>query len=296
MSQKPCGEIGSHLIKIIGSNLQPEHYWYKQIKKIFCLKQGWAHFFSPKLKLRYGVFPDTHVLLEALGALGISHEAIDIIVLSHLHFDHVGGLLQAYSNPNPNPKSDSKSLSCEPKLELLFPNAKFLVSRAAFERNKAPLLRDRVSFISEIPGLLEQSGRLELIESDQVQHALLGENFKFWWSNGHTPGMLCTEIKVPGIAGSPEFKPLVFAADLIPARFWCHTGFAMGYDRCAEQLLEEKTRLLNYLSEQKGRLFFTHDPDYAVGCVEKTGVGKFKMKALSAAYTEQLCEFSIIKK
>jgi glyoxylase-like metal-dependent hydrolase (beta-lactamase superfamily II) len=226
-----------------------------QNKKIL-FEAGIGTFFAPKFKSRYGVYPEEHVLLRSLADLGESHESIDIVVLSHLHFDHVGGLLAGYEI--------SDSGTAKP-YRLLFPNAKFMVSESAYLRNIKPLLRDRASFIPEIPALLKQTNRLVLIPDHQTTHELLGPNFHFWWSHGHTPGMLCTEIKNP----DPSVPPVVFSADLIPGRLWMSLSFAMGYDGCAETILAEKEKLLEYLVTRKGQLFFTHDPDYSVGTVHR---------------------------
>ena len=57
---------------------------------------GIGAFFDPKLRERYGVTEDRHVLLDSLAAMGLSDADIDVVVLSHLHFDHAGGLLAAW--------------------------------------------------------------------------------------------------------------------------------------------------------------------------------------------------------
>ncbi|HJU26304.1 MAG TPA: MBL fold metallo-hydrolase, partial [Rhodanobacteraceae bacterium] len=70
---------------------------------------GIGAFFEPKLRERYGVVEGRHVLLDSLREAGLSHEDIDVVVLSHLHFDHAGGLLAAWEQGKPP--------------RLLFPNA-----------------------------------------------------------------------------------------------------------------------------------------------------------------------------
>ncbi len=92
--------------------------------------------------------------------------------------------------------------------------------------------------------------------------------YKLWLSNGHTPGLMLTEL--PSDDG-----PVVYAADLIPGRPWMHLPITMGYDRNPEQLVDEKSELLGRLVEQRGRLFFTHDHEIALGRVAKDAKGRF---------------------
>ena len=216
------------------------------------LETGVGAFFPPDLRERYGVNEAGHVLLESLEQIGLSHEQIDVVVLSHLHFDHAGGLLEEYG------ASQEKSL--------LFPNAKFVVGKDAFERAKQPHSRDRASFIEELPRLLEASGRLELVAGDQSQ--TLGPDFRMHFSEGHTPGLMLTEIGTP-------LGPLVFAGDLMPGASWMHLPISMGYDRFPERIIDEKQQLLEDLLARGGALFFTHDPKIAVAEVTRNEKGRF---------------------
>src|SRR5690606_8404381 len=65
------------------------------------VETGIGAFFEPKLKDRYGVVEDEHVLLRSLTDAGLSHQDIDLVVLSHLHFDHAGGLLARWTEGRP---------------------------------------------------------------------------------------------------------------------------------------------------------------------------------------------------
>src|SRR5687767_7281319 len=69
-------------------------------RKVLC-EAGIGAFLEPKLRERFGVQEDRHVLLESLAAKGIAPEDIDVIVLSHLHFDHAGGLLTPWKEGEP---------------------------------------------------------------------------------------------------------------------------------------------------------------------------------------------------
>lgn len=205
-------------------------------------ESGIGAFFEPKLRERYGVVEDRHVLLDSLREAGLTHEDIDVVALSHLHFDHAGGLLAEWREGE------------APRL--LFPNATFLVSTTHWLRARDPHPRDRASFIPELPDLLEQSGRLELVDGEYSR--ALGAHVRFHFSQGHTPGLMLGEI-----VGRDGRGGMVYCADLIPGRSWVHLPVTMGYDRAAEWLIDEKREFLDDKIGRDVRLFFTHDHEVA---------------------------------
>ncbi len=227
--------------------------------KTVLFETGIGAFFEPKLRERFGVQEPQHVLMDSLRLAGFEHEDIDVVVLSHLHFDHAGGLLAPWSEGR------------EP--ELLFPNATFVVGAAHWERAKHPHPRDRASFIPELPGLLEASGRLEIVSGPYSK--VLGEAVRFSFSDGHTPGLMLAEIVGPEQVGDQPRGGVVFCADLIPGRSWVHVPITMGYDRNAELLIDEKRAFLEDKLARNVHLFFTHDPECAMAQVVRDDKGRF---------------------
>jgi glyoxylase-like metal-dependent hydrolase (beta-lactamase superfamily II) len=215
---------------------------------------GIGAFFDPTMRERFGVVESHHVLVESLAAVGVTPDKVDVVVLSHLHFDHAGGALTAYQ-PGVAPA-------------LVFPNARYVVGAEAWQRAIKPHARDRASFIPGLTELLEATGRIERVTG--MSSETLGEGYRFHRSEGHTPGLLLAEIAMPD-------GPVVFAADLIPGKAWVHLPITMGYDRYPEMLIDEKTALLGGLLAQHGRLFFTHDPVVAMGTVARDDKGKYSI-------------------
>jgi len=220
------------------------------------LEAGIGAFFDPKYRDRFGVEGETNRLVESLSERGLSPDDIDVVVCSHLHFDHVGGLISDWSE------------TAEPAL--VFKNATYVVGEHAWQRAEQPHARDRASFIPALQDLLRDCGRLERVTSETSD--TLGAGFHFHYSNGHTPGLMLTEIHT-------DIGPIVFTADLIPARPWVHVPITMGYDRFPEQLIDEKRALLGDLITRGGHLYFTHDPDCALATLTRDDRGRFGTRA-----------------
>jgi len=221
------------------------------------LEAGIGQFFEPKLADRYGVTPnDRHLLHENLEKLNIKPSDIDYVILSHLHFDHIGGIVPGYEK-----FSKEKSL--------LFSNATFITSKIAYERACAPHPRDRASFIPEIIHLLKPNQNLLLIDDKTNFPKEIEQILRFRISNGHTPGqLLCTVLG--------KKKQVTFCGDLIPGSPWVHLPITMGYDRYPELLIDEKLEFYQDINLEENLLFFTHDSKLCAAEISKNEKGKYE--------------------
>src|SRR5262249_28670123 len=121
--------------------------------RILLFEAGIGAFLEPAQRERHGVVEPHHVLLDSLAAIGIAPEQVDVVVFSHLHLDHAGGVLAPWRASAP--------------LELTFPRATYVVGAEAWQRAVAPHARDRATFIPGLTNLLAASGRLELAASER---------------------------------------------------------------------------------------------------------------------------------
>ncbi len=216
------------------------------------LETGIGAFFEPAMRERFGVVEDRHVLLDSLAAVGVTPDAVDVIVLSHMHFDHAGGMLAPWREGA--------------EARLAFPQARVVVGRRAWERALTPHARDRASFIPALAPLLEAAGRLEIVDGEHSE--VLGSDYSFTYSDGHTPGLLLTRVATPR-------GPVTFMGDLIPGAPWVHLPITMGYDRFPERLIDEKREMLDRVRAEDGWLFFTHDEHVAAAKVAVDGRGRY---------------------
>lgn len=227
-------------------------------RKILC-ETGIGAYMEPTLAQRYGVEGTDHRLIRNLENLGVHPDQISHVILSHLHFDHAGGLLPAYHDRQ------------EAKDELLFRNALYVVGAEAWERALHPHPRDRASFVPEIVEKLANSGRLQLVSGDSLEGLDPGV-IRFLFSSGHTPGQMHTVV-------SGKNASFVFAGDLIPGKPWVHAPITMGYDRYPEKLIDEKLELYKSVLEGNWHIFFTHDPEIAAATIAQDTKGRYVTKS-----------------
>jgi glyoxylase-like metal-dependent hydrolase (beta-lactamase superfamily II) len=215
-------------------------------RETILFEAGIGAYLDPNFRLRYGVEEAQNVLLRSMAEHGVSPADVTHIFISHMHFDHAGGLLSAWHEGR------------EP--ELLFPNALYHVGEAAWERATHPHPRDRASFIPALHRQMEASGRLRLVKVSDVLtfHDL---QVSFYPSEGHTPGLLCSDLRFGR-------ERLVFPSDLVPGSAWLHVPISMGYDRYPELLIDEKKALLTSLAEESARIYYVHDPLYSTSRVK----------------------------
>ncbi len=181
----------------------------------------------------YG-FAESDPLPKALAEAGVRPESVDIVINTHLHFDHAGG--------NTHQK-DGKVLPA-------FPNARYVLQKGELEHAGHPTERDRASYFAENFAPVTEAGQWWLVEGE----------------TGILPGV--SVIPIPGhnrhiqaVKVSGGGKTIFFLADLIPTRHHLPYPWIMGYDLYPLTTLETKKLWIPQIARQGWIAVFGHDPD-----------------------------------
>jgi glyoxylase-like metal-dependent hydrolase (beta-lactamase superfamily II) len=180
-------------------------------------------------------------LNSSLKNLGIQHDEITDVILTHLHFDHTGGATRIDNNGQTVPT---------------FPNAKYYVQRNQLEWAKNPLEKDRASFLKENFQPLEEAGQLIILEEARE----LFPGIELILVDGHTRAQQLVLIR-------GEERNLLFAGDLVPTSHHLPVPWVMGYDNEPIKTIQEKKEILRSAVQENWLLFFEHDPDIRCGSV-----------------------------
>jgi glyoxylase-like metal-dependent hydrolase (beta-lactamase superfamily II) len=171
-------------------------------------------------------------LLEQLADRGVSPEQVDIVVTTHLHFDHCGWNTRVVDG-RPAPT---------------FPNARYIVQRGEIEHARQPTERDRASYLPENFEPMESSGQWWLLESDRE----VAPGVELLRMPGHTADMM-------GVRLSGGGQTAVLLADLVPTTAHLPLAWVMGFDSYPLTTLANKKRWLADVARNGWIALFAHD-------------------------------------
>lgn len=220
-------------------------------KKIL-IDTGMGNKWDDKSKNIYNIDPKFDLELK-LEQNGIKSDEITDIFLTHLHFDHTGGSTKLENG----------------KLIPAFPNAKYYVQKKNFEWALKPSERDKGSYIKENFEPLVKEGVLNLVDGEID----FDENISFRTINGHTFGQQMIKI-------SDSANTLLYVADLLPFVSQIKIPYIMGYDLQPLVTVEEKKKYLKFAADENWKLYFGHDPNFAIATVKYSDKGIVQDKVL----------------
>jgi glyoxylase-like metal-dependent hydrolase (beta-lactamase superfamily II) len=191
----------------------------------------------------------------ALRAVGEDPESIDFVVVSHLHYDHAGGMVEPDGRPS-------------------FPNARYVVQREEAEAAHGDELRlqglmevEQLDAVRAAGQLAEVSGEVELVEGVRVLR-----------TGGHTRGSQAVLIgteRAGGRAEDPSDRA-IFWGDLIPTRWQVPVRWTSAYDDYPIEAIEIRNELVGRAAAEGWWSYFTHDPGEMPVRIESTEKGGYR--------------------
>jgi len=198
------------------------------------------------------IFGAKQQLPGAFAAAGIGLDEVDIVINTHLHFDHCGW---------------NTTLTAEGKVVPTFPNARYFAHRGEVEHGHLQLERDAVSYISANYDPLVESGQMTLIEGSagSVTEIVTGISVEVY--PGHTAQLMGVNIDSNG-------HRACYISDLIPTSAHLDPTWVMGYDLDPVTCIAERKRFLARAIPEEWLVLFTHDHHVPMGYIGVNDKGK----------------------
>lgn len=187
-------------------------------------------------------------LLDNFAAAGMSPDEIDIVVNTHLHFDHCGW----------NTTRDARG-----KIVPTFPRAKYFAPRGEWEYGRRPSERDVISYIPDNYDPLLESGQMTLLQGgEEIVPGISVRTFP-----GHTATMQAVVVQSGG-------KTACYISDLIPTTAHIEIAWGMSFDLYPLQTIESRKQYYAQAIPQNWLTVFTHDPTTPWAYVQRDEAGK----------------------
>jgi glyoxylase-like metal-dependent hydrolase (beta-lactamase superfamily II) len=212
--------------------------------------------FPSKLKDIYGIDHDRSIG-DALREVGVEPESIDMVVMTHMHFDHSGGTTRRTAGG---------------KLEPVFKRAKHVVQKLEWEDATHPHERNRASYLGENIGPLGEAGLLQIVDGETE----LAPGVRVLPTPGHTRGHQSVLIG----ADEPGAGKALFLGDVVPTAVHTRLPWVMAYDLDPARTVETKRALFERAMAEDWIVLWGHDRDHEGGRLGPDKDGKAIVREL----------------
>ena len=222
-------------------------------KHTVVIETGIGNKLSDKLRTIYGA---KEQLPLAFAAAGIKPEEVDIVINSHLHFDHCGW--------NTTRTPDGRVVPT-------FPNARYFAHRGEVEHGHLQLERDAISYVSDNYDPLIESGQMTLLDVKRGETQEIVPDISVEGFPGHTSQLMAVHLDSRG-------QRACYISDLIPTSAHLDPTWVMGYDLDPLTCIEERKRFYARAIPEQWLVLFTHDHHTPFGYVELNEKGRPVMR------------------
>lgn len=180
---------------------------------------------------------------------GLRDEDVTDVIVTHLHFDHNGGLTVW---------EDAGQQRARPR----FSKARHWLHAGQLAHARRPTLKDRASFYPRDYESVVEAGLFTLLEGEQPESPFA--NVSWFIAHGHTPYQLLPRF-------SDGRTSLLYVADEIPTFAHLPIPWVMAYDTEPLKTMQEKQCMLQDCAEHDVILFSEHDPQVAAARIDASG-------------------------
>jgi glyoxylase-like metal-dependent hydrolase (beta-lactamase superfamily II) len=217
--------------------------------KTVLIETGFGNKIAPKLK---EIYATQERLPQSLAAAGVTPEQIDIVINTHLHWDHAGW----------NTVLDEAG-SARP----YFPNAEYVAHRGEVEHGRRQWERDRISYVPNNYEPMIASGQMRLIEGTEAD---ICPGVRVECFPGHTAQLMAVHIESGG-------EHACFISDLLPTTAHLDIGWAMGFDLDPLRTIEERKRFYARAIPEQWIVLFPHDHRVPISTISNDERGRIHL-------------------
>src|SRR5277367_2694975 len=183
------------------------------------------------------------LLPRSLAAVGVRVEEVDVVINTHLHFDHCGW---------------NTTLQADGSVTPTFPNARYFAHRGEVEHGRLQLDRDRISYLSPNYEPLIDSGRMMLLDTDGIRaNPEIAPGISVELFPGHTAQLMAVHIESKAPGGATQHA--CYISDLIPTSAHLEPSWVMGYDLDPVESIAQRKRFYQRAIPEGWLVLFTHD-------------------------------------
>jgi len=219
-------------------------------KHVVAIETGIGNKQSPKMREFTG---NQELLPQSLAAAGIKPEEVDIVINSHLHFDHCGWNTILHPDGTVTPT---------------FPNARYFAHADEVAHGHKQYERDKVSYISANYDPLIANGQMTLLTNESIaSNPEIAPGISVECFPGHTAQLMAIHIESAG-------QHACYISDLIPTAHHLDTTWCMGYDLDPMRVIEERKRFYARAIPEDWLVLFTHDHQIPMARITLNEKGK----------------------
>jgi glyoxylase-like metal-dependent hydrolase (beta-lactamase superfamily II) len=189
------------------------------------------------------------LLPQSLAAAGVRLEEVDVVINTHLHFDHCGW---------------NTTLNADGSVTPTFPKARYFVHRGEVEHGRLQLDRDRVSYLAPNYEPLIESGQMTLLDTDRINaDPVICPGISVELFPGHTAQLMAVHIESKSGGGAVQHA--CYVSDLIPTSAHLDPTWVMGYDLDPVECIAQRKRFYQRAIPENWLILFTHDHERPMG-------------------------------